>query len=49
VDVAWWVRRGTSKGSPRLEHDAFFFPLAVAYMGYGVLRQVFLGFLADDI
>ena len=32
-----------------LRHDAFFFPLAVAYMAYGVVRAVFLGFLAEDI
>jgi CDP-diacylglycerol--serine O-phosphatidyltransferase len=32
-----------------LEHDAFFFPLGVAYMAYGVLRTVFLGFLAEEI
>jgi len=32
-----------------LKHDAFFFPLAVAYMAYGVMRAAFLGFLAEDI
>src|SRR5256886_16944129 len=32
-----------------LKHDAFFFPLAVAYMDYGVMRAAFLGFLAEDI
>ena len=32
-----------------LKHDAFFFPLAVAYMAYGVVRAVLLGFLAEDI
>jgi len=31
-----------------LEHDAFFFPLGVAYMAYGVLRTIFLGFLAEE-
>src|SRR5205814_1317946 len=31
-----------------LEHDAFFFPLGVAYMAYGVLRAIFLGFLAEE-
>src|SRR5207253_1556676 len=31
-----------------LEHDAFFFPLGVAYMAYGVLRAVFLGFLDEE-
>src|SRR5437016_424315 len=30
-----------------LEHDAFFFPLGVAYMAYGVLRAVFLSFFAE--
>ena len=32
-----------------LRHDAFFFPLAVAYMAYGVVRAVFLGFFAEDL
>lgn len=27
------------------KHDVFFFPLGIAYMGYGVLRAVVLGFL----
>jgi CDP-diacylglycerol---serine O-phosphatidyltransferase len=31
-----------------LEHDAFFFPLGIAYMGYGILRATLLGFLADS-
>jgi len=31
-----------------LEHDAFFFPLGVVYMAYGVLRAVFLGFLDEE-
>ncbi len=31
-----------------LDHDAFFFPLGVAYAAYGVLRAVFLGFLAEE-
>src|SRR5881397_3586648 len=31
-----------------LEHDAFFFPLGVAYTAYGVLRAVFLGFLDEE-
>src|SRR6266566_6906573 len=26
-------------------HDTFFFPLGIAYMGYGVLRATVLGFL----
>jgi CDP-diacylglycerol--serine O-phosphatidyltransferase len=30
-----------------LEHDAFFFPLGVGYVVYGVLRAVTLGFFAD--
>lgn len=30
-----------------LEHDVFSFPLGIAYMGYGVLRAVFLGLLSD--
>jgi CDP-diacylglycerol---serine O-phosphatidyltransferase len=29
------------------EHDAFFFPLGVAYVVYGVLRAAALGFFAD--
>src|SRR5216110_3678724 len=32
-----------------LDHDALFFPLAVAYMAYGGFRLVFLGFLAEDM
>jgi CDP-diacylglycerol---serine O-phosphatidyltransferase len=32
-----------------LKHDAFFFPLGVAYVAYGVLRAVFLGFLTEEI
>jgi CDP-diacylglycerol---serine O-phosphatidyltransferase len=31
-----------------LEHDAFFFPLGIAYMAYGILRATLLGFLADS-
>jgi CDP-diacylglycerol---serine O-phosphatidyltransferase len=30
-----------------LEHDAFFFPLGIAYMAYGVLRAALLGFFAE--
>ena len=30
-----------------LEHDVFFFPLGIAYMGYGVLRAAFLGLLSE--
>ena len=30
-----------------LEHDAFFFPLGVAYMAYGVLRATVLGFFFE--
>ena len=30
-----------------VEHDAFFFPLGVAYMAYGVLRATVLGFFFD--
>jgi CDP-diacylglycerol---serine O-phosphatidyltransferase len=30
-----------------LEHDAFFFPLGVAYMAYGILRATLLGFFAE--
>ena len=30
-----------------LEHDVFSFPLGIAYMGYGVLRAVFLGIMSD--
>jgi CDP-diacylglycerol--serine O-phosphatidyltransferase len=30
-----------------LEHDAFFFPLGIAYMGYGVLRAALLGFFFE--
>ena len=30
-----------------LEHDAFFFPLGVAYMAYGILRATLLGFLTE--
>ena len=29
------------------EHDAFFFPLGIAYMAYGVLRATVLGFFFD--
>jgi CDP-diacylglycerol--serine O-phosphatidyltransferase len=29
------------------EHDAFFFPLGIAYMVYGVLRAALLGFFAE--
>jgi len=31
-----------------LEHDVFFFPLGIAYMGYGVLRAAFVGLLSDS-
>lgn len=30
-----------------LEHDAFFFPLGIAYIGYGVLRAALLGFFTE--
>jgi len=30
-----------------LEHDAFFFPLGIAYMTYGVLRAALLSFFAE--
>jgi CDP-diacylglycerol---serine O-phosphatidyltransferase len=30
-----------------LEHDAFFFPLGIAYMAYGILRATLLGFFAE--
>src|SRR5260370_33613747 len=30
-----------------LEHDAFFCPLGIAYMAYGVLRAALLGFFAE--
>jgi len=30
-----------------LEHDAFFFPLGLTYMVYGILRATLLGFLMD--
>src|SRR3989442_12269460 len=30
-----------------LEHDAFFFPLGLTYMVYGILRATLLGFLVD--
>jgi CDP-diacylglycerol--serine O-phosphatidyltransferase len=30
-----------------LEHDAFFFPLGISYMAYGILRAALLGFLTD--
>ncbi|HEX9282384.1 MAG TPA: CDP-diacylglycerol--serine O-phosphatidyltransferase [Gemmatimonadales bacterium] len=30
-----------------LEHDAFFFPLGITYMAYGVLRAALLGFFAE--
>jgi CDP-diacylglycerol---serine O-phosphatidyltransferase len=30
-----------------LEHDAFFFPLGIAYMAYGILRATLLGFLSE--
>src|SRR5437762_14146486 len=32
-----------------LKHDAFFFPLGVASVAYGVLRSVFLGFMTEAI
>jgi CDP-diacylglycerol--serine O-phosphatidyltransferase len=31
-----------------LEHDAFFFPLGITYMAYGILRATLLGFLAES-
>jgi phosphatidylserine synthase len=31
-----------------LEHDAFFFPLGIAYMAYGILRATLLGFLTES-
>src|SRR6059036_4231213 len=31
-----------------LEHDAFFFPLGIAYMTYGVLRAALLSFFAES-
>ena len=30
-----------------LEHDVFFFPLGIAYMSYGVLRAMLLGFMSE--
>src|SRR5436853_7860502 len=30
-----------------LEHDAFFFPLGITYMAYGVLRAPVLGFFLE--
>ena len=30
-----------------VEHDAFFFPLGIAYMAYGILRATLLGFFAE--
>src|SRR5262245_4330531 len=30
-----------------LEHDVFFFPLGIAYMTYGVLRAMLLGFMSE--
>jgi len=30
-----------------LEHDAFFFPLGITYMAYGVLRATVLGFFLE--
>jgi CDP-diacylglycerol--serine O-phosphatidyltransferase len=30
-----------------LEHDVFFFPLGIAYMGYGVLRAAFIGLMSE--
>src|SRR5207245_10534953 len=30
-----------------LEHDAFFFPLGIAYMTYGVLRAALLSFFTE--
>jgi CDP-diacylglycerol--serine O-phosphatidyltransferase len=30
-----------------VEHDVFFFPLGIAYMGYGVLRAAFLGLVSE--
>src|SRR3989449_7978543 len=31
-----------------LEHDAFFFPLGIAYMVYGILRATLLGFFFEE-
>src|SRR5881398_2128439 len=31
-----------------LEHDAFFFPLGITYMAYGVLRATVLGFFLEE-
>jgi CDP-diacylglycerol---serine O-phosphatidyltransferase len=31
-----------------LEHNAFFFPLGIAYMAYGILRATLLGFLDES-
>ncbi len=30
-----------------VEHDAFFFPLGIAYMAYGIVRAALLGFFTD--
>jgi CDP-diacylglycerol--serine O-phosphatidyltransferase len=30
-----------------LKHDVFFFPLGIAYMGYGVLRAAFIGLVSE--
>jgi CDP-diacylglycerol--serine O-phosphatidyltransferase len=30
------------------EHDVFAFPLGIAYMGYGVLRAVFIGLMSES-
>jgi hypothetical protein len=31
-----------------LEHDAFFFPLGIGYMVYGILRATLLGFFFEE-
>ena len=31
-----------------LEHDAFFFPLGITYMVYGILRATLLGFFFEE-
>ncbi len=31
-----------------LEHDAFFFPLGITYMAYGILRATLLGYLTES-
>src|SRR2546422_11281022 len=31
-----------------LEHDAFFFPLGITYVVYGILRATLLGFIFEE-